>query len=182
MPPHTADLAVRRGQTKRRELLGRAAHHTRTPSGRERHAALTGSGRRALTRSRRHRSRRLARHRERPSLFGHSPPPGRQGPAISHPIFVNGQNYAGGSPPLTRHPLLRPLARASLAAQVPMAAQTLVGPAGHGCTERGLAADCRRTARLAPLPAGLPASIRGQRLKSSPIRSQTRNPERKLAS
>jgi hypothetical protein len=46
--------------------------------------------------------------------------------AISYPVFVNGQNYGGGSPPLISHPVLRSLVRASLGPRVAMAAGALV--------------------------------------------------------
>jgi hypothetical protein len=36
--------------------------------------------------------------------------------AIDYPVFVNGQNYGGASPPLTWHPVLRSLVRVSLGA------------------------------------------------------------------
>jgi hypothetical protein len=49
--------------------------------------------------------------------------------AIRYPLFVNGQNYGGGNPPLIRHPVLRSLVRASLG-------RGSAGPAGQGPPRR----------------------------------------------
>lgn len=64
------------------------------------------------------------------SIFGAHHHLAAKASAISYPIFVNGQNYGGGNPPLTRHPVLRSLLRASLAPRVAMAAEALVVPLG----------------------------------------------------
>jgi hypothetical protein len=50
--------------------------------------------------------------------------------AIDYPVFVNGRNYGGRSPSLTRHPVLRSLVRASLGARLAMAPDALVVPLG----------------------------------------------------
>ncbi len=55
--------------------------------------------------------------------------------AISYPLFVNGQNYSGGNPPLIGHPVLRSLVRASLGPRVAMAAEALVIPLGKAAQD-----------------------------------------------
>ena len=50
--------------------------------------------------------------------------------AIDYPVFTDGRNYTGGSPPLTRHSALRSLVRASLGARLAMAPAALVIPLG----------------------------------------------------
>ena len=50
--------------------------------------------------------------------------------AIDYPVFVNGRNYGGTSPALTRHPVLRSLVRASLGPRLDMAPGALVVPLG----------------------------------------------------
>ena len=50
--------------------------------------------------------------------------------AIDYPVFVNGENYAGRSPQLVRHPVLRSLVRACLGARIAMAPDALVIPLG----------------------------------------------------
>ena len=50
--------------------------------------------------------------------------------AIDYPVFVNGRNYGGANPPLTRHPVLRSLVRASLGTRVAMTPDALVIPLG----------------------------------------------------
>jgi len=50
--------------------------------------------------------------------------------AIDYPVFVNGHNYSGASPPLTRHPVLRSPVRASLGTRVAMTPDALVIPLG----------------------------------------------------
>jgi len=50
--------------------------------------------------------------------------------AIDYPVFVNGNNYGGASPPLARHPVLRSLVRVSLGARVAMTPGALVVPLG----------------------------------------------------
>ena len=63
--------------------------------------------------------------------------------AIDYPVFVNGRNYGGASPPLTRHPVLRSLVRASLGTRVAMTPDALVIPLGKTAQEAAslLAAD-----------------------------------------
>jgi hypothetical protein len=51
--------------------------------------------------------------------------------AIDYPVFVNGQNYGGASPPLARHLVLRSLVRASLGARIAMVPGALVIPLGN---------------------------------------------------
>jgi len=55
--------------------------------------------------------------------------------AIDYPVFVNGQNYRGSSPSLTRHPVLRSLVRASLGARIAMTPHALVIPLGKAAQE-----------------------------------------------
>jgi len=55
--------------------------------------------------------------------------------AISYPVFVNGENYGGSNPSLTRHPLLRSLVRACLGARAGMAARALVVPLGKAAQD-----------------------------------------------
>jgi len=55
--------------------------------------------------------------------------------AIDYPVFVNGSNYGGASPPLTRHPVLRSLVRASLGARVAMTPDALVVPLGKAAQD-----------------------------------------------
>ena len=50
--------------------------------------------------------------------------------AIDYPVFVNGRNYGGTSPALTRHPVLRSLVRASLGPRLDMTPGALVIPLG----------------------------------------------------
>jgi hypothetical protein len=51
--------------------------------------------------------------------------------AIDYPVFVHGRNYAGSTPSLIRHPVLRSLVKACLGARVGMAEQALVIPLGN---------------------------------------------------
>jgi hypothetical protein len=55
--------------------------------------------------------------------------------AISYPVFVNGQNYGGGNPPLIGHPVLRSFVRASLGPRVAMAGSALVVPLGKAAQD-----------------------------------------------
>jgi hypothetical protein len=55
--------------------------------------------------------------------------------AIDYPVFVNGQNYGGASPPLARHPVLRSMVRACLGARIAMAPDALVIPLGKAAEE-----------------------------------------------
>jgi hypothetical protein len=55
--------------------------------------------------------------------------------AIDYPVFVNGHNYSGASPPLTRHPVLRSLVRASLGTRVAMTPDALVIPLGKAAQD-----------------------------------------------
>jgi hypothetical protein len=55
--------------------------------------------------------------------------------AIDYPVFTNGRNYTGASPPLTRHPALRPLVRASLGARLAMVPTALVIPLGKAAQD-----------------------------------------------
>jgi hypothetical protein len=55
--------------------------------------------------------------------------------AIDYPVFVNGQNYGGASPPLARHPVLRSLVRASLGARIAMTPSALVIPLGKAAQD-----------------------------------------------
>jgi hypothetical protein len=50
--------------------------------------------------------------------------------AIDYPVFVDGANYGGANPPLTRHPTLRALTSACLGARVAMAPDAVVIPLG----------------------------------------------------
>jgi len=50
--------------------------------------------------------------------------------AIDYPVFVNGQNYGGTSPQLSRHPVLRSLVKASLGARIAMTPDALIIPLG----------------------------------------------------
>ena len=55
--------------------------------------------------------------------------------AISYPVFVDGQNYRGTGPSLTRHPAWRSLLVASGGAGVAMAPEALVVPLGQAASE-----------------------------------------------
>ena len=55
--------------------------------------------------------------------------------AIDYPVFVNGRNYGGANPPLTRHPVLRSLVRASLGTRVAMTPDALVIPLGKAAQD-----------------------------------------------
>ena len=55
--------------------------------------------------------------------------------AIDYPVFVNGSNYGGASPPLVGQPVLRSLVRASLGARVAMVPGALVVPLGKAAQE-----------------------------------------------
>jgi hypothetical protein len=55
--------------------------------------------------------------------------------AIDYPVFVNGQNYRGSSPSLTRHPVLRSLVRATLGTRITMTPGALVIPLGKAAQE-----------------------------------------------
>jgi hypothetical protein len=55
--------------------------------------------------------------------------------AIDYPVFVDGENYRGGSPRLTEHPTLAALVTACLGARVEMAPTALVVPLGTAATE-----------------------------------------------
>jgi hypothetical protein len=55
--------------------------------------------------------------------------------AIDYPVFVNGHNYGGASPPLAQHPVLRSLARASLGARIAMTPAALIIPLGKAANE-----------------------------------------------
>jgi hypothetical protein len=55
--------------------------------------------------------------------------------AISYPVFVNGQNYGGGNPPLTGHRVLCSFVRASLGPRVAMAGSALVVPLGKAAQD-----------------------------------------------
>jgi hypothetical protein len=55
--------------------------------------------------------------------------------AVDYPVFVNGRNYSGASPPLARDPLLRSLVRASLGTRIAMTANALVVPLGKAAQE-----------------------------------------------
>jgi hypothetical protein len=50
--------------------------------------------------------------------------------AIDYPVFVNGQNYGGATPPLVGHPVLASLVRACLGARVAMVPNALIVPLG----------------------------------------------------
>jgi hypothetical protein len=51
--------------------------------------------------------------------------------AIDYPVFVDGKNYTGHTPPLVRHPVLRSLVVACLGARVAMVPHALVVPLGE---------------------------------------------------
>ena len=55
--------------------------------------------------------------------------------AIDFPVFVDGRNYGGASPGLTRHPVLRSLVRASLGARLDMVPDALVVPLGKAARD-----------------------------------------------
>jgi Short C-terminal domain len=55
--------------------------------------------------------------------------------AIDYPVFVDGKNYRGASPRLTKHPTLAALVTACLGARVMMAPAALVVPLGKCATE-----------------------------------------------
>jgi hypothetical protein len=55
--------------------------------------------------------------------------------AIDYPVFIDGKNYRGGSPRLTKHPTLAALVTACLGARVEMAPTALVVPLGTAATE-----------------------------------------------
>jgi hypothetical protein len=55
--------------------------------------------------------------------------------AIDYPVFVNGQNYGGASPPLARDPVPRSLVRASLGARIAMTPNALVIPLGRAAQD-----------------------------------------------
>jgi hypothetical protein len=55
--------------------------------------------------------------------------------AIDYPVFVNGQNYGGATPPLARDPVLRSLVRASLGARIAMTQNALVIPLGKAAQD-----------------------------------------------
>jgi hypothetical protein len=69
------------------------------------------------------------------SLFGTHHHLAAHASAIDYPVFVNGRNYAGAHPPLTVHPVLRSLVRASLGARLAMVPAALVVPLGKAATE-----------------------------------------------
>ena len=55
--------------------------------------------------------------------------------AIDYPVFVDGENYRGASPRLTKHPTLAALVTACLGARVAMASEALVVPLGKAAGE-----------------------------------------------
>jgi hypothetical protein len=55
--------------------------------------------------------------------------------AIDYPVFTDGRNYTGASPPLTRHPTLRALVRASPGARLAMVPAALVIPLGKAAQD-----------------------------------------------
>ena len=99
--------------------------------------------------------------------------------AIDYPVFVNGRNYSGASPPLARHPVLRSLVRVSLGARLAMTTGALVVPLGKAAQAAVslLAADgLVDPGRLLEMPriarARLPALAWSSHCKSS-MRSAT---------
>ena len=64
-------------------------------------------------------------------LFGDMHHLGAHVSAIDYPVFVDGRNYGGASPPLVRHPVLASLVRACLGARVAMVPDALVVALGR---------------------------------------------------
>jgi hypothetical protein len=68
-------------------------------------------------------------------LFDTHPHLAAKASAISYPVFVNGENYGGGNPPLIRHRVLRSFVRASLGPRMAMADSALVIPLGKAAQD-----------------------------------------------
>lgn len=55
--------------------------------------------------------------------------------AIDYPVFVDGRNYGGASPPLTRHSVLISLVKACLGTRIRMTPGALVVPLGRAASD-----------------------------------------------